>query len=163
MQLRKTSESYNSLLAESQNDILRLKKELEAKDQPRLANFTSPISMLPTSGNRPKFEVSLETPRVSNLVAKNNLRPSPRPRPKSKSPRSSNHIRSKERFEIMKGQSIFSMFRDTKKSGRKDKIKYREAIKDARSVDTEPLSPGEKRKREQAEQMMKCLRRRCEI
>eukprot|EP00804_Cyclotella_cryptica_P022641 CCRYP_009488-RA/>CCRYP_009488-RA protein AED:0.11 eAED:0.11 QI:0/-1/0/1/-1/1/1/0/2248 len=160
MLLRRTSKSFNTLIVENQNEILRLNRELEDRDQPRLPNYTTPNSALSTPGL--KFEVSLKTPRVSNLVAKNNVRSSPRPRPKSKSPRFSNKVRSKERFEIRKGQSIFSMFRDTKKSGRKDKIKYREANKDTRSVDSEPLSPGEKRKREQAEQMMKSLRRRCE-
>ncbi len=62
----------------------------------------------------------------------------------------------------MKGHSIFSMFRDTKKYGRK-KIKYQEASKDAHSVDTQPLSPGEKRKQKQAEQMMKSLWCQCKI
>ena len=76
---RKKSESYNSLLAESQHKILMLKNELKARHQPILSNFTSTISVLPALGNCPKFEVSLEAPCVSNLVAKNNLRSSPRP------------------------------------------------------------------------------------
>ena len=67
---RKTSKSYNSLLVESQHEILMLKNVLKTRDQLILSNFTLTISVLPASGNRSKFEVSLEAPCVSNLVAK---------------------------------------------------------------------------------------------
>ncbi len=79
MMPRKTSKSYNSLLVESQYKISMLKNELKARDQQILPNFTATISVLPALGNCLKFEVSLEAPCVSNLVAKNNLRTSPRP------------------------------------------------------------------------------------
>jgi hypothetical protein len=160
--LQRTSQSYSSLLIESQNEILRLNKELEFRDQPRVTNFTSPFTATSAS-NCPKFEISLETPRISNSAPKSHTKPS-RPRPKSKSPRAPTQVSSKERFEVKKGTSIFTLFRDTKKTGRKDNIKYRDANKDkdARSINSsEPISPGEKRKREHAEQMRQAMRRRC--
>ena len=122
MLLRMTSKSCNSLFVESQHKILMLKNELKARAQPILSNFTSAISVLPALGNHLKFEVSLEAPCVSNLVAKNKLRSSPRPWQKSKSPQTSKLA--KERFKIKKCHSMFSMFRDTKQYGRKEKIKY---------------------------------------
>lgn len=163
MLLRKNSDSLRSHLIESQNEIARLKRELETRNQPRITNFTSPFTTFTNECNRPQFELSLETPRVSNLATKNYAKSSPKYR-KSKSPQESNKVRSKERFEVKKGISIFNMFKDTKKTGRKDFIKYRDANKDSPSANSsDPISPGEKRKREQAELMMKSLRRRYEV
>ncbi len=76
---RKITKSCKSLLVESQHKILMPKNELKARAQLILSNFTLTISVLPALGNHPKFEVYLEAPCVSNLVAKNNLRSSPRP------------------------------------------------------------------------------------
>lgn len=163
MLLRKNSDSLRSHLIESQNEVARLKRKLQTLDQPRITNFASPFTTFTSESNRPQFELSLETPRVSNLATKHHAKSSPKYR-KSKSPQESNKVRSKERFEVKKGISLFNMFKDTKKSGRKDFIKYRNANKDSHSINSfEPISPGEKRKREQAELMIKSLRRRYEV
>jgi uncharacterized phage-like protein YoqJ len=137
-----------------------LNKELESRDQPKVINFASPFTTMHNESNRPHFELSLETPRVSNMALKQSSKASPRYR-KPISPQAPTQVRSKERFEVKKSNSIFSMFKGTKKSGRKDYIKYR--ANEERSVNSsEPISPGEKRKREQAELMIKSLRRRYE-
>ena len=160
--LRKNSESFRSHLVQSQNEISRLTRELESRDQPRITKFTTPFSTAADGSSRPQFEVSLETPRVSNMATKHTSKLSPRYR-KQKSPKEPSKVRSKERFEV-KNHSIFNLFKDSKKSGRKEFIKYRDNTKDSRSVNSsEPISPGEKRKREQAELMIKSLRRKYEI
>ena len=161
--LRKNSESFRSQLIHSQNEILRLARELESRNQPRITKFTTPFSTAANNESaRPQFEVSLETPRATNMAsAKHTSKLSPRYR-QQKSPKEWSKVRSKERFEV-KSHSIFNLFKDSKKSGRKEFIKYRDIGRDSRSVNSsEPISPGEKRKREQAELMIKSLRRKYE-
>eukprot|EP00956_Cyclotella_meneghiniana_P039244 scaffold168152_cov51-Cyclotella_meneghiniana.AAC.1 len=149
--------------SESQNEIARLRTELASYEQQKIINFTNPFTSVSyDDANCPQFEVSLETPRASNQMPTHNLRPSSRNR-KLISPRSSKKCSSKERIEVKKGHSIFNMFSKSNRTGRKDYIKYRDPHKDSSqsSVNSlEPISPGEKRKREQAELMIKSLRRK---
>lgn len=149
--------------SESQNEIARLRTELASYEQQKIINFTNPFTSVSYyDADCPQFEVSLETPRASNQLPTPNSRPSPRHR-KLISPRSSKRSNSKEHIEVKKGHSIFNMFSKSNRTGRKDYIKYRDPHKNSSqsSVNSsEPISPGEKRKREQAELMIKSLRRK---
>lgn len=152
----KSSESYNALIIQSQHEISRLKMELHCRDVPKI------LPSSPTARNT-SFETPIASNKSSNsspsLAAKTNR--NTRSPTSYKSPKKI--IRSKDRFEVKKGQSLFGgLLKDTKKTGRKDRLKYRQGnSNELFDLPGSPISPGEKRKREQ-NVLMNARRRRCE-
>jgi hypothetical protein len=152
----KSSESYNALIIQSQHEISRLKMELHCRDVPKI------LPSSPTARNT-SFETPIASNKSSNssppLAAKTNR--NTRSPTSLKSPKKI--IRSKDRFEVKKGQSLFGgLLKDTKKTGRKDRLKYRQGnSNELFDLPGSPISPGEKRKREQ-NVLMNARRRRYE-
>lgn len=122
-----SSKSYNAIISQSQEEICRLQGELKSRDEAR--KWISEPAMSPSKrgkGTSPKpkyksktismFDISFDTPVASNQKSND-----------ASATRKNNTgtVRSEERFKVEKGKSMFGMFKDMKKSGRKDKIKYR--------------------------------------
>ena len=97
---RHSSKSYNSLVAQSKQEISRLKTELKQKASSKEMPVTFPSEPAGTGNiNRfdskkiSKYDISFETVVASNKTGKNNI-----------------SVKSKDRFKIEKGQTMFGIF-----------------------------------------------------
>mmetsp|Transcript_34400 Transcript_34400/g.63282 ORF Transcript_34400/g.63282 Transcript_34400/m.63282 type:complete len:345 (-) Transcript_34400:53-1087(-) len=117
---RNSSESYNVIVAQSQDEIIKLKMELKQKHESiklltssSIERANATIDSGGSGSHNPnkisKYDISSETVVATNQHTDNNNTPK---------------VMSKERFKVERG-SMFGMLKDMKKSGRKDKVKYR--------------------------------------
>mmetsp|Transcript_33877 Transcript_33877/g.62281 ORF Transcript_33877/g.62281 Transcript_33877/m.62281 type:complete len:204 (-) Transcript_33877:84-695(-) len=117
---RNSTESYNAIVLRSQDEIKKLKLEIREKhDSIQLlmsssiegGNDTSNNDSNLTENKISRFDISSETVVASNQRNKHDSTPK---------------VKSSDRFKVEKG-SMFGMLKDMKKSGRRDRMKYRKA------------------------------------
>jgi len=112
---RNSCESYNAIVVRSQDEIKKLKQEIREKNDSIQLLMSSSIDRANDVTNNDsdlkisRFDISSETIVASNQRNKNDSTPK---------------IKSNDRFKVEKG-SMFGMLKDMKKSGRKDRMKYR--------------------------------------